>query len=46
MKPQEYKILAKLEKQTRFAVKDTRFGKNDRWILVKFLADRRDIFLL
>jgi len=46
MKPQEYKILAKLEKQTRFALKDTRLGKNGRGILVQFLADTRDIFLL
>jgi len=46
MKPQEYKILAKLEKQSRFPVKDTSFGKNDRGILVQFFADRRDIFLL
>jgi hypothetical protein len=45
-KPQEYKILAKLEKQTRFAVKDTRLGKNDRGILVQFLVETRHIFLL
>jgi len=46
MKPQEYKILAKLETQTRFAVKDTRLGKNGRGILVQFLVDTRDIFPL
>ena len=46
IKPQEYKILAKLEKQTRLAMKDTRLGKNDRGILVQFLVDTRDMFLL
>ena len=46
IKPQEYKILAKLEKQTRLAMKDARLGKNDRGILVQFLVDTRDMFLL
>jgi hypothetical protein len=46
MKLQEYKILARLEKQTIFPMKDTRLGKNDRGILVQFLPDTRVTFLL
>jgi hypothetical protein len=45
-KPQECKILAKLEKQTRFAVKDARLQPNNRVIAIKILADTRDNFLL
>jgi hypothetical protein len=46
MKLQECKILAQLEKQTRFAVKGARLRTDDTGIAVQILADKGDIFLL